>query len=482
MKENTIKNLVWRFAERFAAQGISLIVSIVLARLLTPEIYGTVALVTVFTTILNVFVDSGLGTALIQKKDADDLDFSTVFYFNFGTCVLLYLSLYFSAPMIARFYERPELTLLIRALGAILIISGVKNIQQAYVSRNMLFKRFFFATIGGTIFSAFLGIYLAKMGAGAWALVAQQLSNTAIDTFILWITVRWRPKWMFSFGRLKLLFSYGSKLLTSALLDTLYNSVRPLIIGKSYTSEDLAYYNKGEQFPKLLVANISTAIDSVLLPVMSQEQDDIKRVKNMTRKAIRAGSYILWPMMVGFAAVAEPFVSLVLTDKWLPCVPFLRIFCLAYVLWPVHATNLNAIKAIGRSDLFLILEVIKKTLGILSIVIALPFGVMAIVLGELILDPISAIINGYPNRKLLGYSFWEQCMDVLPFAMMAITMGICIWPIQYAPLPKIAVIALQILTGIVVYVVESKLFRIDVFEECLEVAVRMLSKQKQTGR
>lgn len=249
MKENAIKNLLWRFAERCGAQGVSLVVSIVLARILAPEAYGTVALVTVFTTILEVFVDSGLGTALIQKKDADDLDFSTVFYFNFAVCILLYFGMFLVAPAIAIFYDQSELVPLVRVISLTLIISGVKNIQQAYVSRNMLFKRFFFATIGGTVFSAILGITMAYLGFGVWALVVQQLSNAAIDTLILWITVKWRPKWMFSIRRLNCLFSFGWKLLVSGLLDTVYNNLRQLIIGKMYTPSSLAYYNKGNAVP-----------------------------------------------------------------------------------------------------------------------------------------------------------------------------------------------------------------------------------------
>ena len=240
-KMTVISNLVWRFAERCGAQLVSFIVSIVLARILAPEDYGTIALVTVFTAILQVFVDSGLGTALIQKKDADEIDFSSVFYFNFVVCLILYLGMFAAAPFIADFYGDVTLVPVIRILSLTIVISGVKGIQQAYVSRNMLFKRFFFSTIGGTIFSAVLGIAMAYAGFGIWALVAQQLSNTFIDTLILWITVRWRPTKSFSWTRLKYLLSFGWKLLVSSLLDTAYNNLRNLIIGKMYSSSDLAF-------------------------------------------------------------------------------------------------------------------------------------------------------------------------------------------------------------------------------------------------
>ena len=237
-KSKVITNFIWRFAERLGAQGVSFIVSIILARLLEPEVYGTVALVTVITTIFQVFVDSGMGNALIQKKDADNLDFSSVFYFNFTVCIILYFGMWIMAPFIATFYEMPELTPLVRVISLTLIISGVKNVQQAYVSRNLLFKKFFFSTLGGTIFSAFLGIWMAYRGLGPWALVAQQLSNAAIDTLILWLTVKWRPQLVFSFFRLRELFAFGWKLLASSLLDTIYNNLRSLIIGKLYSSAD----------------------------------------------------------------------------------------------------------------------------------------------------------------------------------------------------------------------------------------------------
>lgn len=330
-KGNIFSNFIWRFLERCGAQGVSFIVSIVLARLLLPEMYGTIALVTVFLNIMQVFIDSGMGNALIQKKNADDTDFSTVFYFNLVVCSVLYVLMFFIAPVIAKFYNDLSLVPVIRVLSLALLISGVKNIQQAYVSRNMLFKRFFFATLGGTIVAAVLGIWMAYRGYGVWALVAQQLTNAAIDTLILWITVRWRPKLVFSFQRLKGLFSYGWKLLASGLLDVVYNDLRQLIIGKLYSSSDLAYYNKGEHFPKLIVSNINSSIDSILLPVMSRNQDDAVSVKNMTRRAIKLSSYVMAPFMMGMAFCSKTIVTLLLTEKWLDCVPFMCTLSLIHI-------------------------------------------------------------------------------------------------------------------------------------------------------
>lgn len=461
--KTTVKNFIWRFAERCGAQGVSFIVSIVLARLLEPSVYGTIALVTVFTTILQVFVDSGLGTALIQKKDADDLDFSSVFYFNFTVCLILYLGMFISAPYIAKFYGDETLVPVIRVISLTLVISGVKNIQQAYVSRNMLFKRFFFSTIGGTIASAFVGIFMAYIGMGVWALVAQQLSNATIDTIILWVTVKWKPKRMFSWKRLKELLSYGWKLLVSALLETVYNNLRNLVIGKLYSSADLAYYNQGDKFPKLIVTNINTSIDSVLLPTMASSQDDSARVKNMTRRAIKTSTYIMAPLMIGLAFCSNTIVELVLTEKWLPCVPFLQIFCITYMFQPVHTANLNAIKAMGKSDIFLKLENIKKIVGMSLLLSTMWFGVMAMAYSLLVSCVLSQIINSWPNKRLLGYGYLEQLRDFMPGVILAVVMGICVYFIGYINLPNIIVLIIQVIVGATIYIVMSIVFKLESF-------------------
>ncbi|MCE2065427.1 oligosaccharide flippase family protein [Streptococcus thermophilus] len=475
-KNSALKNFIWRFAERSGAQLVTFIVSIVLARILAPEDYGQIALITVFTTIMQVFVDSGLGTALIQKKDANDLDFSSVFYFNFVICLVLYVVMFVAAPFIAGFYGDSSLTPIIRVISLTIIISGVKGIQQSYVSRNMLFKRFFYSTLGGTIFSAFLGIALAYTGFGVWAIVAQQLSNTAIDTLILWLTVKWRPKRMFSWRRLKGLLSFGWKMLASSLLDTVYNNVRSLIIGKMYSSSDLAYYDQGQKFPNVIVTNINTSIDSVLLPTMASAQDDADRVKSMTRRAIKTSTYIMAPLMMGLAFCAEPIVGLVLTDKWLPCVPFLRIFCITYMFYPIHTANLNAIKAMGRSDLFLKLEIAKKIVGMILLLSTMWFGVMAMAYSLLVSSVLSQIINSWPNRKLLNYGYLEQLKDILPGIILAVFMGFCVNLVSLLDLSNIVTLLIQIPLGAVIYIVSSALLHLESFKYLIDMIRPMTRK------
>lgn len=473
-----LSNLMWRFAERCGAQLVSFIVSVVLARILEPDAYGTIALITVFTTLLQVFVDSGLGNALIQKKDADDLDFSTVFYTNLAFCTVLYLLVFAASPVIAAFYDRPEMVPYIRVLAITLLISGVKNVQQAYVSKHMLFRVFFFSTLGGTIAAGVIGVSMALMGFGIWALIAQQLINLTIDTCILWITVRWRPRAVYSLARLRGLYSYGWKLLASSFLDKLYSNLNSLIIGKLYSAKDLAYFNQGDKFPRLVIENINTSIDSVLFPAMAEEQDDVARVKNMTRRAIRISTYVLAPMLLGLAAAAEPLVRLVLTDKWLFSVPFMRIFCMSYVLYPVHTANLNAIKAMGRSDIFLKLEIFKKVLGLIMLLISMWFGVTVIAWCLFLTSLLSQLINSSPNKKLLNYGYLEQLKDMLPNLACAAAMALGVYALQFLGLGAAVTLVLQIGAGVVLYLALSVIFHLGSFRYVLDM-VREIAARKR---
>lgn len=475
--KNVISNFFWRFAERCGAQIVAFIVSIVLARVLAPEVYGTVALVTVFTNILNVFINSGLGNALIQKKDADNIDFSTVFFFNLFMCLGLYALLFFTAPCIASIYNNSELIPLIRVLGITLLISGVKNVQQAYVSRTMQFKKFFFSTLGGTIVAAIIGIAMAYQGFGVWALVAQQLINATIDTMILWITVGWRPQRVFSFKSLKGLFSYGWKILFSCLIDTVYVDLRQLLIGAIYTTADLAYFNRGQQFPSLIVTNINASIDSVLLPTMSKEQDNPRRVKEMTRRAIKTSCFVMAPLMVGLACCARPLVLLLLTEKWLDSVFYIRIFCVTFMFYPIHTANLNAINALGRSDLFLKLELVKKIIGVGILFSTLFFGVKVMAISMLVSSVISQVINAWPNQSLLNYGYFEQIKDISSSLCIALIMGGCIIWIPVLEIPAILALVVQIVLGATIYISLAAVFHVESFQYIYTTAKNLIKEK-----
>ena len=468
-KKKVTSNLIWRLLERVGAQGVSFIVSIVLARILDPSVYGTIALVTVFTTILQVFVDSGLANALIQKKDADDVDFSTVFYFNIVFCFILYFAMFFAAPYIAKFYNVPTLTPVIRVLSLTVVISGVKNVQQAYVSRTLQFKRFFWATLGGTIGAAVIGIVMAVCGYGVWALVAQSLFNLTVDTLILWITVKWRPKLVFSFHRLKGLFSFGWKLLVAKLADTVYIELRSLIIGKKYSTEDLAFYNKGQQFPKLIVTNIDISVESVLFPVMSSEQDNLSQVKAMLKKVVQVNSYIMSPLMMGLAVCGEPLIKLLLTEKWLPCVPYLQVFCFIYAFTVFNTANMNTYRSLGRSDIYLKVELVRKIVGIVDILVTMKISVFAMAIGEIIATLVSLVINTYPNKKLLDYGLLKQIRDMLPNIIITLVMGAVVYSLTFLHINEVITLVLQIIVGVVCYLVLSLAIKSPAFGYILSI-------------
>ena len=453
--------LIWKLLERGGTQGVQFIVQIVLARLLLPDDYGLLAIVVIFITFAGVLVQSGLNTALIQKKEADALDFSSVFYLSLVFAALLYGVLFLTAPLIASFYEAPQLVPVLRVLALTLFVGALNSIQNAWVSRHMLFKKLFFSSFGAIIVSGTIGIVLAKAGLGIWALVAQQLAGQCMVAAILWFTVRWRPQRLFALARVKTLFSYGWKLMTSSLIDTLYQDLRGLIIGKIYTPAMLGFYNRGQQFPRLIVTNINGSIQSVLLPALSSHQDNRDRVRAMTRRAIASSSFILFPIMAGMAVVAEPAVRFLLTDKWLDAVPFLQIYCAVYALMPVHTANLQAINALGRSDIFLRLELIKKSCSITILLVSVPLGIMAIAWGSLLNSLISSVINAWPNKKLLGYAYGEQLRDLLPSLLLALAMGAVIWPILLLNLAPWLTLLLQVTAGAVFYLGLARIMHLE---------------------
>lgn len=472
-----ITSLLWRFAERVGAEGVTLIVTILLARILEPTAYGTVAIVTSFTAILSIFVTGGFGNALVQKQNADEHDFSTVFFFNMAFGIVLYLLVFMLAPAISQYYKMPELSALIRVSGISIIISSVKNILHAYVARNMLFKRFFFATLGGTIGAAIIGIWMAYAGYGAWALVAQSLFNLTMDTIILWVTIKWRPKKSFSFTRLRPLFSYGWKLMLSTLLGTAYGKICQLMIGKVYTADNLAYYNKGENFPSLVASNITDAINSVLFPALSAQQDDKERLYEITRRFVKVSTFVMIPFMAGLAVCAEPLVCLLLTDKWLPSVPFLRLFCVAYALWPINAANLNYIKAIGRSDTYLTLTVIKSIIKLAIIALSIRFGVIFVAVAYTIGSIVECIINTIPIGKNMKYGCFKQFNDMLPNIMLSAIMALVVYGVGRIQMPLLLSLPLQCVAGIVTYLSCAKFTKNESFEYCMTI-LRTRLKQR----
>lgn len=483
LKAAVIASLFWKFLERIGTQGVQFVVAIVLARLLSPADFGLIALVTVFIAIANVFVQSGLNTALIQKKQIDNLDFSTVFYSCLGLASLIYLLLFFLAPFIGDFYgNQTKLVPVIRVLGLMLVLGALSSVQEAYVARNMMFKKLFYRSVGAIVPAGALGILFAYLGFGIWALVAQQLTNSLLMCLIMWFTVKWRPELSFSFARWKGLFSFGWKLLCSALLDTCYQNMRNLIIGKMFSPTALGYFNRGDQFPYLIVNNLNTSIQAVMLPSLSSVQDDRPRLKSMARRAIVTSSFLVLPLMAGLAAVAKPLTLLVLGEKWLPAVPFIQICCFSYAFWPVHTTNLSAINAVGRSDVFLKLEMIKKGYGFLVLVLAVYFfrTPIGVAMSLAITAPLGSFVNAFPNKKLLNYGFLEQMRDILPSFVLSIIMGMVVYLggsylFERTTVNLVAQLSVTTVCGMMIYFSLAKLFRL----ECLDYLTNTVKEYRQ---
>lgn len=476
-REKVLAGVIWKFAERIGAQGVGLIISIALARLLSPDAYGTIALIQIFVSILSIFVTSGFGTALMQKKDADNIDYSSVFFFQIGLSVFLYILLFISAPLISNFYEDTSLIKILRVLGLSLVIGGINNIQRAYVSKTLQFKRFFYSTLVGTIVSGIVGVYLAYIGFGVWALVAQQLINPIMDTVILWFTVKWRPSFVFSITRLKRLYSFGWKLLASSLIDVIYNNLYGLLIGKIYDSASLGLYDKGRQFPNLIVSNINGPIQSVLLPTLASEQNNKTLFKSMVRRSIATSSFIIFPMLIGMAAISKPIIIILLTEKWSACIPVMQIMCISMALLPIHTANLQAINALGRSDIFLKLEIIKKFVGITVVILSIPFGLYGMVWGSVISSVFSMFINAYPNKKLLDYSIFEQLRDIFPAIFLSGVMAGVVLAIELLDLNVYVSILIQMMVGVAVYFGLAKLLNLEQFNYLLSIVKQKRNKK-----
>ena len=453
IKGKAFSGAIWKLLERVIAQGISLVVSIVIARILDPEDYSVVSIVAIFFTFANVFITSGFNTALIQKKDADSDDYSSVLITSMVVSVALYFIMFFAAPIIAKAYRHDILVQVIRVMGLALPITAFKSILCAYISSKLLFRKFFFATIGGTIISAFVGIWMAIKGFGPWALVAQQLTNTIIDTLILWITTRVRFGKRFSVERMKPLFQYSWKLFVAQMIGTAYVEINPLIIGMKYSGKDLSFYTKGRSFPHFMSTSLTSTLSSVLFPVLSKYQDSKEHLLKYTRLFIMVTSYIVFPLMIGLLVVSDSFVSLVLTDKWLPASIYIKIFCIANMFDMINSGNCETIKAMGRSDIYLKIDIIKKTayFAIIGLFLLLSNSPEMLAVSFIICALVAITVNSFPNRKLIGYHIKDQVMDVLPNLINSTIMGVTVYFIGRFIPNKLVCLIIQILSGIIIY-------------------------------
>ncbi len=476
-----IKSFFWKLLERFGVSSTQFILQIILARLLSPEHYGVLSIMIIFTTLANVFIQHGFNTALIQNKDVTEDDYSSVLWVSLGIAAVFYAVIFVASPLIGMFYNMPDIVVPMRVIALMLFPGALNSVQLAKVSRKMDFKKVFFSNIGGVVISGIVGIVIAYMGGGLWALVVQHLLHVAVVCIVMQLTVHLKIKFAINWNRVKVLFSYGWKLLMSSLLDTLYQDLCSLVIGKKYDSGTLGYYNRGKQFPQFIINAVNGTIQSVMLPAMSAEQDHRTRVKQMMRASINMSAFVIFPMMAGLAAVAEALVTLLLTEKWLPCVPYMQVYCFTFAFYPVHSCNLQAINAMGRSDLFLKLEIIKKSYGIIALVIAvICFDTpLAIVMTGLITTWIGWFVNSWPNKKLLGYSMKEQMKDLLPSIIMSVSMGACVVLIGMLQIPVFLKLILQIMTGIAIYLVMSAIIKPEPYRMIMSRATEILKRKNK---
>lgn len=474
------QGLAWKLLERFGVQGVQFVLQIILARLLDPEHYGVLSMMVIFTTLANVFIQNGFNTSLVQNKTVKEEDYSSVFWISLSIAAVLYMLLFFAAPGIAAFYEMTDMVKPFRVLCLMLFPGAYNSVQLAKVSREMDFKKVFYSNIVGVAISGIAGIIVALLGGGLWALVVQTLMNVTVACMVMSFTVKWYPKLVCNFGRVKVLFSFGWKLLVSSMLDTLYQDVRSLVIGKKYSADTLGYHDRGKQFPQFLINGVNGAVQSVMLPAMSAEQDRKENVKAMMRNAIMLSSYIIFPMMAGLAGVARPVVQLLLTDKWLECVPYLQIYCFSLAFYPVHTSNLQAINAMGRSDIYLKLELIKKGIGFCVLLIAVFCfqSPIAIAMSGVATTFISCFINAAPNKKLINYSYLEQMRDIIPSFSISAVMCIAVLLVGMIDISPILLLLVQVLVGITVYVVISAMFKLEPYRILLKMIKDMFAERK----
>ncbi|MBP5275008.1 MAG: lipopolysaccharide biosynthesis protein [Abditibacteriota bacterium] len=484
IKGKAKSGFIYKFAERAGAQGMSFVISMILARLLLPREYGVVAMVLVFISICDVFVMSGFGKSLIAKKNADNLDFSTCLWFSLGISAVIYAAVFFAAPLIAAFYDEEMLVPVVRVMALKLPVTALSCVQESYTSKNMLFRKFFYSTLTGTLSSGVISITMAYMGFGVWALVCQNISRAVINAVVLWFIVGWRPRPVFSFERLKGIYDYGWKILVIGLIDTVHSQLRNLIIGKRYTAQDLAFYSKGHQFPHTGMMLIEATINGVLFPALSHVQDDRKQMREITRRIIRVSGYVAFPVMIGLGVMAKPLVLLILTEKWLECAVYLQITCLALLFRPLQFINNSVILASGNSALLLKLDLLKKAVSILFLAVSMFFGVIWVAWSLVAANFFAVVVNIAPNRKILDYGYIRQIKDVGMSLVMSVIMGGCMYVPLLFGLNCGVTILLQTAVGAGVYLLLTKLTKDDSLEYIIKnvhLLARGRRKEKQQG-
>ena len=455
LKDKTVNGMFWSFAQKISSQLVSFFITVILARILTPDDYGIVALASLFLVLMSVFSDGGLGQALIQKKNADEKDFNTLFTTQLVFATVIYCIVFLLAPYIALSFNTNDpvlFTSLLRVMALTMPLGALAGVQNSVVTRRLMFRWYFYANIASLAVSASVGIFMAYSGFGAWALVGQSMSSIITSTIVIFILLDWHPKLLFYKNRFKPLFKEGLKFMGTSVVGTFFSQLISYAMGLKYSPADLAYFNRGGGIPGLVTKNIDGTIQGVLFPVLAQIQDDIPAVRRALSRAIRVSSFLLFPMLFGVAAIADKLVIIVFTEKWAPCIPFMRVICICNIIAVMAAVNLMALRATGHIGIVFKLEWVKKPLLVLVIVGTMMISPMAIIYGMLCMNVYSYFVNSYPNKKILNYSYKNQIIDVAPNFILAAFMAVIVFVIGKIGMNMYVSVVIQILVGATIYI------------------------------
>lgn len=478
IKNKAIKGVGWSFADNILNQGITFLVGLVLARLLTPEEYGLIGIVLIFIAIFNSIVDSGFSNALIRKNDATDKDYNTVFFTNLVLSLVLFLLLLYIAPFIAKFFSQPKLLLLTRVMALIIIINAFAIIQRTILVKKLDFRTQTKVSLIASLISGIIGIGMAMYGFGVWSLVAQQISRQFINSLFLWIYAKWYPKMQFSYNSFLELFGFGWKLLISGLIDTVWKEIYQVVIGKCYSTYTLGQYTRAQQFGSIFSSNLTTVVQRVSYPVLSEIREDKSRLKNAYKRIIKVTMLVTFCCMLGLAAIARPLIVALIGPQWLPAVPFLQIICFQMMLYPLHAINLNMLQVQGRSDLFLKLEIIKKIIAVGPLLLGIFMDIYWMLWGSVLTGIFAYYLNAFYSGRFLNYNIEEQIKDILPSFLVSAFMAIAIWGISYLSFPPVLLLLLQILTGFLMIVVICEIFKVDSYIEIKEIIMTYIKQYR----
>ena len=476
LKGKTIHGVIWSLIDNVSSSGVIFFVGIILARLLTPEEYGVMAMVSIFIAISNSIIDSGFSSALIRKVKVKPIEYNTVFYFNLLISLLLYICLFFISPFIALFFREPILCEVMRVIGLILIINALSIIPYTIFVREINFKTQTIISLIASVGSGVIGVWMAFSGQGVWSLVGQQLGRQCLNTLFIWFFCHWKPTVSFSMTAFKEMFGFGSKLLLSGLLDTIYKDIYYIVIGRCFSSSILGQYTRAKQFSMVFSTNLTTVVQRVSFPVLSSIQDDSIRLREAYRKVIKSTMLVSFACMLGLAAIAKPLLILLISDKWLPAVYFLQIVCFSNMLYPLHAINLNILKVKGRSDVFLKLEVIKKVLAIFPILVGVYLGIEMMLWGSVIISVISYFLNAYYSASLINYSVYEQLKDIFPSFIVSLGVGFLMWSISLLSISYYLMLIIQLSTGFILAYLIYNWLRLDEFLEIKSIANNYVKK------